>query len=1351
MVMAIPLAGAALGGLAGWSLGFTTAGISAGWIIGSWIAGPLAGSKNNIFDPGAQELPRTNQSLRGVTIPVLFGTNRVSSQIVWQNNFHYVRSEQGGSGGKGGGSAGGGGKGGGPTSIEYEYFIDIVYHMGMPYVPVNLFKIWIGAQAVKKSSVDQINSTLSGVATAVTSSYYSKESRKKAKTTKTNSKQPELKFAEGTFFAGYMPEISSWSYLNSKIGANVAWPGTTWVGFKDLSLGPQPAIPQLQMEIGPSENAGTEWSGPAWRKSRTDVPTYDTNNIVLLNPGKSDVYDRVWSAVANLGSATGPIIYCHNKTTGNIDQSYNLKTLYSSLISTYSNFGRGSLTNSPRCTAWLSEDGTRLIALSTDSGGLFGPIYVFIGVYTIGSDGVLTLSGGISQDMVGGVNAHSTQNFVGQLGFGGLSDYLFYGGRTTGSRLHLCVAPSIEDIESDSIGLKGNVVNTYRYSTTSSTPQYWNIPYRQLNNDSADTWACLGFVSLPTTNSSTGQVDGYRVYTYFSKWYVANATADTWLPTFTSTNPDGGLTYIEITDASFIWSVVSTITERTLSDPVACGSVFIPSSGSAYEYFSDDGLDYTTGLTNTASSYKRHISKYADTSDTSSIEVCFVQVHTRDSTWVDGSNEPLFIKVRAFSYNTSMKNFHESFSISKNIGDCITVFGGSSNIRAVQIHETDSLAVDYRPPSLAIMGSSAHGQSALLHSIWYSEAFQVSLGSQVDLPPPLIIRQILVNEIFGLFPGQLIIDEVSYLTAYNYCINHDILCSTQYRREEGGQNVIELLLALYGGWLTVDSSTNTIKFGVMDLVPNPVRTIDNHRLVRHDDTKPPIKTSMSAAQDTYNLIRVNYFDRNLDYEQNAIEEGDEVDQDLNGVRLREFPPVFVMSERTAHRLALKALWSNLYPRQIHQFYLSWKDHDLEPGDLITLVDSFSNINQICQIVKWEETERGQFQVHAAQQLAYVPGYKPSDINSAQWDFINNWDLSSTYTSATSAYEWLRVGAANGMDDWGVYELPFEFDRTGKPRLYAHWQPKGEAHSAVLYVSPDGDTYARTARAKPTPLAGRLLTNLTSDPNQQYAENVEILLHPAIEWTSNSPVFYFNATLPAVTQAGMHTGAGLMWVGSEMLSYAGVTLLSQNKYRLDRVYRGWGGTVIGAHSSGDFWCRHGSGLFSWEYGAGDIGTTFYYKIVPHGFNGQEFSVESQTARQHTIQGIGYRPRLPSAIQYETYRGETKLNVGSAKDLNFYWHGQSQLSGYGAGGYGRNAGGYGGFISDIESLGWYVHVVGSSGLVVRSTYVSTPAFTYTNSNNASDNGAWRGNIAVKVLPVNPYGTSQLTRVMSMELFF
>ena len=123
----------AAGGL-GAALGFATIGgqlgLSIGWMVGSWVFNNfLSKGSEQVIDPGAQELPLVNQELRGTPIMQVFGTMRVQSNIVWQNNFqtisHKNKQKSGGLGGSGGGG------GGSVTSISYTYKIDLIYHMGI--------------------------------------------------------------------------------------------------------------------------------------------------------------------------------------------------------------------------------------------------------------------------------------------------------------------------------------------------------------------------------------------------------------------------------------------------------------------------------------------------------------------------------------------------------------------------------------------------------------------------------------------------------------------------------------------------------------------------------------------------------------------------------------------------------------------------------------------------------------------------------------------------------------------------------------------------------------------------------------------------------------------------------------------------------------------------------------------------------------------------------------------------------------------------------------------------------------------------------------------------------------------
>lgn len=1351
MVMAIPIAFAAAGGALGWAVGATTFGISVGWMVGSWIAGPLAGSKNQIFDPGAQELFRTNQSLRGVTIPIIFGTNKVSSQIVWQNNFHYVKSKSGSGGGKGGGSGGGGGKGGQPESISYEYFIDVIYHLGMPLVPLNLFRIWLGAQEAQSKIVNQLNAdymnylSSSDVRTRTflndgswdfSNEYTNKTSGTNA--TNTNSTNPEITYTEAVWFPGNHPETGSWPYLNGVITTPISWPGTAWVGFKALSMGGQPSLPQLYFEVGPQKTVFTEEILNGWATG--DL----AQKRRILSPGRTDEHGNIWVIHTPMGDVdvhdqnASATIHCYNGTTGALLQSYTISTLVQDYTTVYSSFGWTPAATSfdLYSNAFISYDGTRILVHGYIVKGFpSGYVAFTIGSYTIAADGTLTLAGAVSTSCNSGTHNHNPPGteICGQLGYGLNSDKIFLSSRLSEadpSVYQIMVLPSIDQIEHDDY--RGLRVNRYVYNSDAKFDDIF-LPFTKYCG-----------ISLPKLSESTGLIEAYRFYVYYNK-SATLSSANTWINSdLELTYPNGALIHFEITDTTWIFTPGSTsTTTASLADAIINANIFTNSEGTTYTYHPDDQTDYTLETAQTLNNYSPAMAVFFENDGDESIRVVFHMPYETDSAWINGER-PIRFRMRGFLYNAATGAFGFDYAETVNAGDLIDTYGGTNSTSITVVH---SAIISDGGNLKAVLTSTTGG--VLPSRVLKVDVATISYGEPADMTPPAIIKSILTHNIHGLYPGQTIIDETSWDIAHNYCKANGILCATQYRREEGAQNIIELLLALYDGWLTIDSSTNLIKFGIMDLANSPVRTIDNNHLVIASEGELPVKASVTAAQDTYNLIRVNYFDRNLDYEQNQIEEGDEVNQDETGVRLREFPPVFVMNERIARRLANRALWQNLYPRGRYEFNLGWKDSDLEPGDMVTLVDSFSGLNVVCQINNWEEIERGIFKVGASQQLHHVPGYTASQITSAMWDFVNNWDVASSYTGQSSAYSWNRQGGGDGTYYAQAFELPAEFSR-GNPQVFFGWIPKGEAHSARLHISPDGETYSGYDTIDPYPNGGKILTPLPLDTLVPMVENVDVILHPAANWTTNSPRYEFTATFDAVTQDAMHNQAGLLWCGSEMLAFAGVTLTSQNRYTLSRVYRGWGGTPIGNHSSGDYFVEFGAGIFNYEYSEEDIGTTFYYKITPRGFNFREYSVNSAVGQPYTIKGTGWQPRYGISIQVNSNRGDRVFSVGSQGDITLSWKDAAQRSGWGAGGSGKNAGGYGGFVSDVASVGYWISVTGSGGLVVRSSYTNSSAFNYTNSFNAADNGAWRGTLVFRVTPDNVYGTSAVTQVVSVGVF-
>jgi hypothetical protein len=304
--------------------------------------------------------------------------------------------------------------------------------------------------------------------------------------------------------------------------------------------------------------------------------------------------------------------------------------------------------------------------------------------------------------------------------------------------------------------------------------------------------------------------------------------------------------------------------------------------------------------------------------------------------------------------------------------------------------------------------------------------------------------------------------------------------------------------------------------------------------------------------------------------------------------------------------------------------------------------------------------------------------------------------------------------------------------------------------------------------QPYIISGILAEGLPNRDPGYVEENVEIYLMPDTRSgafdTDNATLFYCQTfDLEDANAAGRAIGTSMLWINSEMCAYEGLTLLGQNYYRIDKLYRGWGGTHIQGHSSGDTWWRHGGGVFAQTLNQDKVGNIVYYKVQPYNFAGVGYNVSSIDARTYQVQGVYWKPQNPGALRTYVQSPGSYLTVQS-EDLNFItkkqvlsggspvqieWPDTSRDSGYGALGY--NYLSYGGFAADTTSHQYRVEVYSSDGTtVVRCTTVSTLAFLYTVDNNSTDFNGWAGSFSVKVTPYNTYGDALRSRTKVLELF-
>jgi hypothetical protein len=1327
--------GAVIGGVVGGAIGFfaggnVALGFSVGWTLGSLVGGAMDPPDDQITDMGRQEFPPLSIAVRGMTVPVAFGTNRIAAKPMWQGNNETVRQETNQkSGGKGGGS--GGSKGPKQVNVTYTYKMDIAYALAMPHHPYSLVKGWIGADRISGNTISMIDAN------------YPTDFEIYDPVEAVAGNIAVLNFDSASYFPGNIPETEDWEPVQSSIGVNMRWPGLAWLGFDGMNLGDRPVLPQLSFELSSgSEDAFNYTNDPALEWNATTGSAVSSTTFQHV-----DQYGNCWVVARQGGS-----YQCFDYETGAVLTSGSVSDWIATIGAAY-----------PNAVTGISAPGLASVYLFHMSPDVDRVIMAFQGnvdawccaaSFTIAEDGALTLVGALRFKVDGNVfGVPYTQNY----GFlhtkrRQRSDpFLYYGSIDTGgNNTGFMTIPSVEDIEVANIngsmtGATLRLVNgeAFYYGIAGTvSPELFTLPYGTVT-DLGVAWSTKIF------------------------WYTSAASANgsnTWLTAYLASNPNGGMITHDLNPLEDDYAPATGVTHSALSmpAPVEEGDIFIDGDGTPFTYFEDQGKNYDgTG----SASFYYFGPPYIEQVDTYVWLVIFIARHKTDTSYVDSSSR-VKTKLRAYFWNAIEQTFTEAKYIGGELFQFSEVGGSTSTI--LNWNDT-AFYMDPDTNEVFLWLFMENGVPTADRLIKTRFGY-LDRENDVDLTPPEIIKEALVSTRFGVYPGADIIDETTYVAAVSYCETNNIFVSIVYDRTEPVTRIIEDLLLVYGGYLIVDATAGKIKFGLLDKQTAPVRTIDNHHLIRKSENDAPVNTGKTAPQDTINLVRVVYLDRALDYQQNQVEDGDELDQDENGVRLREYTRPFVMTAATAQRMATRALWNNMYVRNIHDFHLGWKDADLEPGDLITLVDSFSNTNEVVRINQWKEVERGLFQVSATQQFDYIPGVPGTSVTSALWNIITYSDINSNYTNPTSTSGPTWTTTPTAAIDARAYELPARYYNGTGGKISVAWASQGQMGGATLFVSPDNVTYAAAAVKSPYPIWGRVLSGLGGDPMRPFRKNLEIALFPRSIQVINSATFWMNETLNDVSYSAMHLNTGLMWVGSEMLAYEGVTLIGQNRYRLDRVYRGWLGTRQQQHNSGALFYKHDNAVFEYDYSPAQIGTALYYKVVPFTLQGQEYEVASVNPNTYSIQGAAWAPPIPqpprlflpgSGDVRQTFGMDFPIPFAGVTDITLNWDYIAKLNGFGNGGYGANPGGFGAYAVTPpgEKSRWILSVTGSGGTIVRTVaieatsnnvpFTNVVSYVYANSMNVADNGAWHNKPAFTLTAYNDYAIQPVTATTSFNL--
>ncbi len=144
--------------------------------------------------------------------------------------------------------------------------------------------------------------------------------------------------------------------------------------------------------------------------------------------------------------------------------------------------------------------------------------------------------------------------------------------------------------------------------------------------------------------------------------------------------------------------------------------------------------------------------------------------------------------------------------------------------------------------------------------------------------------------------------------------------------------------------------------------------------------------------------------------------------------------------------------------------------------------------------------------------------------------------------------------------------------------------------ASIYVSPDGTSYAKLGATRVRSIVGKLTAGCAAGDTTLYVD------------VSASP-----GQLVGCTAAEAGAGQNNLIIGSEVVSFTGVTLTATNQYTLTGVTRGLYGTSGATHVLDDPCYLVGARQDSFRLPMSAVGQTWHYKLVSFNVAGVEVDI------------------------------------------------------------------------------------------------------------------------------------------------
>ncbi len=560
-----------------------------------------------------------------------------------------------------------------------------------------------------------------------------------------------------------------------------------------------------------------------------------------------------------------------------------------------------------------------------------------------------------------------------------------------------------------------------------------------------------------------------------------------------------------------------------------------------------------------------------------------------------------------------------SYTVNAGYQDACAQIGMSVAVGSYEQTAPGWIATKHPSEALAYRGLayvSASGYALGNNADMLNHSFEIDTQSGYsatirDANPKDVIVDLLTNPHYGAgFP----LDKMGDMAQFSqYCVANNIFVSPTYLEQAPTREMLATLLTITNsGALYSGGKLKLLPFGDLPATANGVTYTPNVTPVYDltdddflgDSSADPVQVTRKSNADAYNCVRVKFYNRDNNYNEEIVEAKDDASIEQFGLRAMDVMDIKELTDAAAARsVAQLVLQRSLYIRNQFSFSLGWDKALLEPMDLVTLTDAGLGMSKLpVRILSIEENDAG-------------------DLSVTAEEFPLNVCTAAVYNTQPAVGYAANFNAPAPDATVPVMFQPPRSLSSGLNELWIATSGGGDTSwgGADVWLSIDGDSYKKIGQITGPSRYGVSIDALPvgATPDTKRALNVDLGLSAG--------------TLVSASAKDADAFATLAWLGGELIAYQNAELTAASKYKLSYLVRAGYGSKIINHDAGVPFVRLDDAIFRWEIPDELVNKRLHIKLVSFNtFGGGAQDLHSVTAYDY-VPGAGTAGTPPVVAQ------------------------------------------------------------------------------------------------------------------------